>query len=199
MATKLNFVKKARNDIYYGGLRMPNQENKSGVSIDRSHPRDKDDPLIVKKDESYYWWQFPYQEKRISKTQPSRSQLTQSSFYSTLWDVEDRIGAMSIISYGTGEDFKNVVDEIVADLTSLKEEIESSLENMPEGLQSGSTGELLQERINALESYIGELEGIDLDDAPEVDEESPTDEEIEELNEWLDGKIGEVQGCSCDI
>jgi predicted Holliday junction resolvase-like endonuclease len=97
------------------------------------------------------------------------------------------------------------------DMESLKEETESSLENMPESLQSSPTGELLQERIDALGSAISELENIDLEyEEPSDDEikeeladEDVSEEDIDEgrqekLQEWIDEKISEIQNISID-
>lgn len=68
-------------------------------------------------------------------------------------------------------------DEIISELESIKDDLEGRLENMPEGLQEGDAGQLLQERIDCLESAISDLESIDfeLDDDEEMDE----DKEIE--------------------
>lgn len=128
-----NFVKKARKAI-------------SGTEI--------------KAGDSYYWWKFRYGGKRFSKTPPKRSQLTQSSFYSTIYDIED-----DVIGGATADDsLPGVRDDVVSQLEDLKSECESNLENIPDNLKEASSGQLLQERIDALESAIDEFGGLDMDD-----------------------------------
>lgn len=61
-------------------------------------------------------------------------------------------------------------DSIVSELEYIRDEQQERLDNMPEGLQQGDTGMLLQDRIDCLESAISELEDIDFDD-PEQDED----------------------------
>lgn len=45
----------------------------------------------VSKGESYYWWKFRYGSKCMSKKPPKASQLTQSEFLSTVYDINERI------------------------------------------------------------------------------------------------------------
>lgn len=170
----------ARNDIYQYGLYVPDQKTKSGKRLDRSKPRDKDDKVIVKKGETYYWWKFRYGGKTISKTYPKPSQLTQSEFLSTIYDIQDRISECQNCS--SPDELLNFVDEIKNDLENLKSETEDKLSNMPEQLQYAPTGELLQERIDMLDLAISELDSIDLD------YEEPDEEELKsELESDVDG------------
>lgn len=57
-----------------------------------------------------------------------------------------------------------VIDDIVSDLQEIYDETESRYENIPENLQDSDTGQLLQERMENLESVKDELESIDVDD-----------------------------------
>jgi len=65
------------------------------------------------------------------------------------------------------EDLKSVVEDV-------KSRAEDSLENMPEGLrESSDSGNTLQERIDALDSYISELENVSVEDTePEEGEDA---------------------------
>ncbi len=111
----------------------------------------KDNPA-VKKGESYYWWKFRYAGKRYSKTRPKSSQLTQSEFLSRLYAIDEQDTPWSL------EDLKD-------ELESLQEMCEDSLQNMPEQLQDSSeSGQLLQERIDGLEDWIGQLDSLEDDD-----------------------------------
>jgi predicted ribosome quality control (RQC) complex YloA/Tae2 family protein len=120
----------------------------------------KDNPA-VKAGESYYWWKFRFGGKRYSKTRPRRSQLTGSAFLSELWEIEDTLDDVfkDLVSQ---EEIEEARDEIVSQLENMLEECQSSLDNMPYELQDTSdSGMLLQERIDGLEGWIGDIQGID--------------------------------------
>lgn len=55
-------------------------------------------------------------------------------------------------------------EDIAGALQEILDECQDRLDNMPESLQYSPTGELLQERIDNLESVIGDLEAIDIED-----------------------------------
>ena len=91
-------------------------------------------------------------------------------------------------NYGEAED---AVDNIISDLQNLADDLEGRLDNMPEGLQEGDIGQLLQERIDTLESVISDLECIDIDSMKDdissvFAEEHLTDEEREDEPSWDD-------------
>lgn len=117
----------------------------------------KDHPGGIKKGESYYWWKFRYGPKRYSKTRPRRSQLTQSGFLAQLWDLEDEIADLE-------EANQDTIYEIIDRLDAMLSECEDSLYAMPDHLQDTSeSGMILQERIDALQDWIGDLQSLDLD------------------------------------
>jgi flagellar biosynthesis chaperone FliJ len=113
----------------------------------------KDNP-VAKKGESYYWWKPMVGgrggAKRYSKERPSRSQLTQSEFLSALYGIED--GDMA--SAQTPEEFKSIAEA----LRDLGQEQQDKYDNMPEGLQQGDTGQMLEERAQNCESWADEIE-----------------------------------------
>lgn len=218
------FVKKAQKDIYENGKyvkytsKKGKREGQELSKLDRTVPKDKDDKIYIAKGESYYWWAFKNGGKHFSKERPKASQLTQSNYLSQLYTIQERMDEIKVES---PEDLESIIDEIRSDLESLKEETEGSLENMPESLQSSPTGELLQERIDALDNAISELEGIDCSDyeEPDLDQykdemnedteaddyEEPTEESPDYLdwkqdkfNEWADEKINELQSISLE-
>lgn len=130
----------------------------------------KDNP-VVKKGESYYWWKFPFGGKHYSATHPKRSQLTQSDFLAQVYDIEDEMNGNSNI-----EQF--MIDEWISELESLRDECQDKLDNMPEQLQEGSSsGQLLQERIDALDDWISSLENIDC----EIDDDENEEDRMEEI------------------
>lgn len=163
----------------------------------------------IKAGESYYWWSFKRGGKRYSKTPPKRSQLTQSNFYGSVYDLED-----DIIANATADDgLAGVRDEVTAALQDIADQCQESLDNMPEGLQQGSTGELLQERIDAMESAISEFDGLELDEPSDDDLDWPEKEKDESdadyekrkeaeretvIREFWEAKLEEFHGISIE-
>jgi len=144
--------------------------------------------------ESYYWWKFAFGPKRFSKTYPKRSQLTQSSFLSQLYDLEDGLDAE--VQF---EDCQSRLDEIVDTLNELMDECQSSLDNMPEHLQDTSdSGITLTERIDALESAISDYESIEIPEEPgdwedEIQgyNELDKDGKSQTIEEWKEEKVND--------
>jgi hypothetical protein len=103
--------------------------------------------------ESYYWWKFRFGGKRYSKERPKRSQLTQSGFLASLWDLEDNLPS---------EIDEERAQELIQELENLSSECENSLYNMPDHLQESSmAGMMLQERIDGIEDWTSQIYDID--------------------------------------
>lgn len=134
----------------------------------------------IKKGEFYYWWKFRRGGKHVSKTQPPRSALIASPFLSAVAVIEERIEKMKPENI---EDFQSERDEIAEEIRNLGEEQQEKLDNMPDSLQQGPTGELLQGRVDSCEEWASEVEGV------EVDEE-------EELSEAIDAAVSEIAATS---
>lgn len=151
----------------------------------------KDNP-VCKAGEPYYWWKFRFGGKHFSLTPPRSSQLTQSPYLSMVRGLSEQIA-----DHPANEpaDLEMLRDEIAPDIGTAGEECQESLDNMPEGLQEGDTGQMLQERIESCENAQSELESIDLDF---TSEHTPEDKEItqedrdQELQDWLDEKKDEM-------
>jgi len=118
-------------------------------------------PPDIEIGDSYYWWKFAFGPRYNSKTYPKRSRLTQSGFLSQLWDLED--GLSDRLNGLTKDDLEDELENITAEIQELHDECEQNRENMPEHLQDVGSGEILQERMDAMEEWIDEIEGIDLD------------------------------------
>lgn len=93
------------------------------------------------------------------------------------------------------------VEEIVSELEDIRDDLQDRLDNMPEGLQQGETGQLLQDRIDNLDSVIDELNSIDEDCIKEEiaseygsedDEEPEYDEDNAEMVEAFEEKIADA-------
>jgi hypothetical protein len=122
----------------------------------------KDNPA-VKAGESYYWWKFRFGGKQYSKMPPARAQLTQSEFLSTLYDLEDGLSDR-FAHAASSDELETARDDLVSEIQELLDETKSRLENMPEHLQDTSdSGMMLQERIDGLQSWIDDLESVDLE------------------------------------
>lgn len=194
----------ARADIYARGLRTKTTENKQGYTLDKSKPADEKDTVIIKKGQTYYSWQLYRSSKQYSLTYPRPQQLTSSSFMISVYDIQDELEAMDSSNFGEVSDLKDAVDNIVEQIRDLQSTTQDSLDNMPESLQNAPTGELLQERIDALENWASELEGIDLEDFEEpedteddwedLDEEEQAQRRYEKVDEWATDKLNEIQG-----
>lgn len=223
---RAHFISKSRKDIYENGKYVKYKSKKGkhkGETLERldvTKPENSKDKILIKKGESYYWWQFKGGNKIYSKTAPKRSSLTRSGFLSSLYDIQDRMSDIRG-NVSEAEELESLVEEIKDDLQSLKEETDDALERMPEQLQeSSSSGELLLERSEALDEAINELECLDLgyeepDESElrtdaieelqldEDDEEALQDKETEindamqrikedKVSEWLDEKCEEI-------
>lgn len=135
----------------------------------------------ILKGEPYFWWKFRYGGKRVSKTYPKASQLTQSEYLGRIYDLQERD-----IEGETLEDLENLRDEIVQELEEIRDEQQEKLDNMPEGLQQGSTGELLQERYDTVDGVISELESIDFSEDEDADEDVVLEDKADEIRSAIE-------------
>lgn len=141
------------------------------------------DNRVVKAGESYYWWKPRYGGKRYSATYPKPSQVVSSAFLSEVYAIQEELVEIS---------YPEELDELRERVSELREECEYSLGNMPEHLQETSTsGELLQARIDSLESWYDELDRIDI----EIDEELTGEERDNRIEEIL----SEITATECPV
>jgi hypothetical protein len=133
----------------------------------------------IKKGESYYHWSFRFGGKHRSKTAPRASQLTQSGFLSQAYALNERLEDLDASNYDDAEGLKDEIAEIAEEFRSLGQEAEDNKSNMPDGLQEGDTGNMLQERADRCSEIADELESMDA----EVDEEGLRTEAKEEIEE----------------
>ena len=131
----------------------------------------------IKKGDTYYWWKFRYGGKHKSKTYPKRSQLTQSSFLATIYDIEDSLECPENLS-----DLESIRDEVVSQYQELIDEQQSNLDNMPQQLQDSS---MLRERIDELENAISSLEGMIFEKEENEDEQETIQSFFDELTSNL--------------
>lgn len=158
----------------------------------------KDHPNFgIKKGEEAYWWTIKTGPtsgfKTYSKTAPKQSQLTRSEFAGAMCDFQDEIAALT-----ADDGLESSVADIAGRIRELGEEQDSKKDAMPEGLQEGPTGQLLQERSEKCGEIADELDGIDFSDAPTVAEDSSKaegaeDDDDQTEEEYWQAKLDEVQ------
>lgn len=161
----------------------------------------KDNP-VAKKGESYWWWKHMVGgrggPKCYSKTKPRPSQLTQSEFGSRWLEIVERLEDLDPSSEDMAS-LGNTRDELVSVLNDLADETEGKLDNLPDGLRDGPTGELLQARADAAREWADNLEQVDLDGEPDGDEpgEDATDEAREKwadaVREFVEAALDELR------
>lgn len=199
---KAQFVEKAKKPIYKHGKRVEyvSQRGKRAgqtlTKLDRSQPEDENDEILINVGESYYTWCFYGGQPQYSKERPKPSQLTQNWFKQELYSIQEKIEEFEPEDI---EDVATFVDDIRSDAESLRDECQEHLDNMPEQLQDSDSGQTLQERIDNLDSVIGDIDNFDFEFESEIEkEDDETDDEFlerqsEEKQQWLDDKTSEIQ------
>ena len=125
--------------------------------------------------DTYYHWTFYRSPMSISKTRPTKYQLTRSSFQLALYAIQDQIADMLPTDV---DDAESIVQDIISDISSLRDECQDSLDSMPEALQdTSSSGELLTERIDALDEWENELSSVDFT----VDEDRTLEDVVNDI------------------
>lgn len=180
---KANFVNKARKNIYVNGkvVKYVSQKGKRKgqtlEKLDRTQPENKQDKIFIKKGESYWHWTFMGGITHISKERPKQSQLTQSEFLSSVYQIEEAMQEASSIT-------EDEVQEWISELESILDEVQDRLSSMPEQLQeSSSSGQLLQERIDNLEQWIESLQSVDFNEINEEEAEADAKSEWDTMEE----------------
>lgn len=120
----------------------------------RTAAKDYPNSGIVKGDT--YWYvkikTGPRSSRVLRQKNPfRRSQLTSSDYLGQLYDWEDTKSGLSDM-----DDAQQLADDIRA----LGEEQTAKYESMPEGLQQGDTGQMLEARASACETAAGDIEEI---------------------------------------
>lgn len=131
----------------------------------------------IKKGEPYYWWKFRYGGKRFSKTFPKPSQLTQSDYLSRVYEWQERAAPSEY------SDLEPTIEELKGELEELRDECDEKFNNMPDALQQGDTGQLLESRRDSLDDAIGALENIHVEDEDTIKQESDDTEDNESESE----------------
>jgi hypothetical protein len=129
---------------------------------------------------TYRWWKFRFGGRHVRcmkvECNPKAGDLTQSEFLSSIYGIESDLEA--ITSCDCVEDATSILEDAASRLRELGDECRDKRYNMPEGLQEGDVGLLLEERADACEEKVSELEDAisDLENA----------ELYDSINEFLD-------------
>lgn len=155
----------------------------------------KDNP-VAKKGESYWWWKPMIGgrggPKRYSKERPKPSQMTQSAFLSVIYGAGEQLAEAD-----DPETFRTIAQEV----RDAGEEAQGSYDNMPEGLQQGDTGQMLEQRSQSAERWADHIESVadeletKLSEIEEMDAESlelEDDAEESEIEEAREQKRAEA-------
>lgn len=123
------------------------------------------EPIVA--GQQYYEWKHRHAEpsrQHHSHGAPRQSELCtgkMSGVYAAIEGVEDVIAAGRTADdpSGLADALTNAAEEV----RQVKEEYEEGLSNMPDSLQSSSTGEQIQEKIDALEEFADALDNAATD------------------------------------
>lgn len=147
----------------------------------------KDYPQFgIKRGQEHFTWSVPgggVFVKYRSLTAPKKSQLVAPGYqqdFAVLQETAAYLGEIHDVS-----DIQSLVDEI----TALKDDVEEKYNNMPEQLQGGDTGVLMQDRISDLESWIEELNDIISDAEAITDDMEDCAEQWEQISERVQSCI----------
>lgn len=147
----------------------------------------------IEKGQPYLYWEFAYSPKSIRCAAPACSpkpkDLTRSAFWGTVYGIqEEKWDADNI------DDMVSRKEDVVGQLEELRDEQEEKKSNMPDSLQDGATGEILQERYDALDGVINNLEGVDISwDEPEKEDDEEDDEFEARKTEELENRLSEIR------
>lgn len=147
--------------------------------------------------DSYYHWAFMVGgrggPKICSKTRPTRAMLTNSDFLKSLYGIfDDEIGGVekALNDPNGGVDFDSIPDDLEAiaeQLRDLGQEQRDKFDNMPEGLQQGDTGQMLEQRADGCEAAADEMDSAISDLRTKLEELDTEQNEHDELvQKWAD-------------
>lgn len=154
----------------------------------------KDNP-VCKRGESYYWASFKTgprsSMKRMWTTYPKQSQLTLSKM-SGAYAADETIDDIDTVTMDH-IDIAAAIRDVIEQVESVRDEYQESYDNMEQAFPSGCpTMEEIQEKIDALESWICGLENAETD-AENIDEVED-DKDNEQLEQYLQEKMDVVDG-----
>lgn len=94
----------------------------------------------------------------------TRADLTTSEYLKWLYDLQDNFTDIF-------EESEELANDIASELEDKRDELQDSYDNIPESLQQGAVAEIIQERIDSLDSAIDDLYSLDYPDMNDFDED----------------------------
>lgn len=157
-----------------------------------THNCDKCHQPITTGQKFLYWklsMNSPLHRRHAACGRPRPSELTSSKLsgvYAAVESAEDALNALG--KEDTPADIAQILNDCAGEVESVKDEYQESLDNMPEPLQQGPTGQDMQEKIESLETFhnvltdkASDLEGLEKDD------------DDEDQEDWFNGLVSEAQ------
>lgn len=143
----------------------------------------------INKGEEYYKIEAMYSKTkyRCLDCKPERSELTESEYYKWLWDLQDHLEERYDLSTEEGK------NELYNELENVRDELQDKLDNMPEQLQYAPTGEMLQERIDAIDDAMNELDNADYPDREDCEDEDDYNSQIEDYKETVSSAVYNIE------
>ena len=112
----------------------------------------------IKKGQMYYYTRIktgPYSSRQIRQLTPIRpSQMTTSEFLSQFYSLQEQLGDFK----GGIDELESFLEELASDARNLGEEEQGKYDNMPEPLQQGDTGQMIEERAQAMGAWADSLD-----------------------------------------
>ena len=126
--------------------------------------------------QTYHEWSFRYggtHRQHTSHGIPRASQLTQSKMsaaYAAVESAEAEIAAAR--KTGDARDVPSFLNTCAEEIGNVRDEYQESLDGMPDGLQQGTAGQDIQEKIDALSEFADALESKAAEIESELDMEA---------------------------
>jgi hypothetical protein len=126
----------------------------------------------AKAGEIYYWWRTRMKGAksgvtRCSMTRPKPSQLTMSDFWSSVFLLQESMTG----PYETSDDLEYAQDDWAQQARDIAQDQQDKLDNMPQQLQDGDTGQMIQDRVQACEDWADAIEAVEIPSEDDFDNE----------------------------
>ena len=111
-----------------------------------------------------------------------KSETTENYYLQQVYGLQENYEER--LHNSTGEDLEDIKSELVDELETLKDECQERFDNIPEQLQDGDAGQLLQERIDSLDGVISDVDSTDVQDFEDWREDNGYGEE--DFESWCE-------------
>lgn len=137
----------------------------------------------------YHYAEFRYRGKAVGCPEhPLRPSDHTGSKMSIIMAAQE---ALQDIDAQDHEARLSEVDNVVTAIREVSEDYAYSVQNMPEGLQQGYKGEMMQELADNLEYFASDIEG-QVEEVPEIDVTLEDEDEVQENLEERENAIDEL-------